>query len=297
MSGDSLELNFSLEAKPEIALITLIHAGNGESDKTPSVSVQLNDANQVAVLQVTKAESREFDVSDAVKVGNNSIKVDVNAGGGAYLVSKVELRVYLPEDELRKEKTRANTARKKYHAQLLKAEKEKRRKSNGKKTTDKWPPVIVIGQNVSLFNGRDLSCWQTHGQGTWTVKDGEIVGINNSSRPVRLVTKLSGQESWRDYEFEIEVLMTRGELYVGVHGTIGGNGGFNGSEIGPNLQLNSLTRVRVRVEGNVMHIRINDKPEVKTNGNIRFPVGAPYISVEPNSELHVKSVKFTLKSK
>jgi hypothetical protein len=111
------------------------------------------------------------------------------------------------------------------------------------------------------------------------------------------MTKLPGQGSWRDYEFEIEVTLTRGELYLGMHGTIGNAGSLTGSELGPSLQPNTLTRVRLRTEGQAMYIKVNDRREVKANGNSRFPVGAPYIALEPNTEVHVKSVKFKLTSK
>jgi hypothetical protein len=51
---------------------------------------------------------------------------------------------------------------------------------------------------VSLFNGRDLSGWKTHGEERWTVDGGEILG--------EAVTKaygyLSTQKTYRDFELK-----------------------------------------------------------------------------------------------
>jgi hypothetical protein len=297
-SGGSLELKFSLETKPEIVLLNIAHAGSRGADRAASVSVGVNGTSVAAGLQVGKLESTELDVSNAARAGDNSIKITVLPGETAYLVSKVELRVVLPEEEMRKERASAATARKRLYAQLLKDEKEKRRKADdGKKLREKWPPAISVGQAASIFNGRDLSGWQSVGQATWTVREGFIAGINSGPQPARLMSNLPGYTSWRDYAFEVEATLIRGALYVGVHGAYDSVGGFRGSEVGPGLQPNSPTKVKIRVAGADIFMSIGGGTESKVSGSAKFTEGAPYISLEPNTEVHVKSATFTLQAK
>jgi hypothetical protein len=294
----SFSLRFSLGTKPEIALLTIVHASQKAGTDAPlaKVSFRMNDKISREFPVPVAGETKELDISSLTRVGENIFEVKVAQENACYLLSKVELRVLLPEKEMKKEKSRVRAYRKKLLAQ---AKKEKHRNSNGKKKKrkQKWPPTVAVGKTVSLFSGKDLSGWKIVGKGNWTVKNGMIVGVNSSGRSVRLLTDLPGQNTWRDYEIELEVILVKGKLYVGVHGSINNTGGLIGSEFGPVLEKNKLTTVKVRIVGVKMFLKVGEKAEIMANRDANYPVGAPYIVAEPNSEIHVKSIKFTLRSK
>ncbi len=296
----TVTLTLALGMKPEMALLTIV----GTDAALAQVAAQVN-GNPVPI-QVIEQEAPaakkllEFDLDNALNNGENLIRIDIAPAGKPLPLAAVQLRVYLPEEQIKKERVRAKATMRRLLAQAKREERERRRKANGQRkkvAAQPWPPKVEVGKTVSLFNGKNLSGWKPVGKGNWAVKNGVIVCVNSSGRPARLLTDLPGQNTWRDYEVELEVILVRGELFIGVHGSVDNSGAIAGAELGPSLEKNKLSRVKVRIAGTKMFTKIDDKAEVMANGNSTFPVGGPYIVAEPNSEIRVKSIKFTLRSK
>jgi hypothetical protein len=300
----NITVKIELGEKPEIALLKIIPSGGQSSTALVQVPVAVY-ANEIpGNIETSKVKQGgliiyDIDLTGCINKGKNTLEIQISPAAEPFMLAKIELRLYLPEEQLKKEKTRARATRRKLLAAAKREERKKRKNGNGKKKKKavQWPPSIQVGKTVSIFNGKDLSCWKTVGRGQWTVKDGTIIGINTSGQPARLNTSFPGQNTWKDYEIELEVVLVRGELFVGMHGTIDNAGGHTGSELGPSLTPNKLTTVRVRIAGTKMYIKVDDRAEAMANGDSRFPTGGPYIVAEPNTEIHVKSVKFTLRSK
>lgn len=297
IKNGAVSLKFSLGTEPEIALLRIVHssAQAAPNDGLAQVRVHVNGrpGKIVEIVPATEA-TKDIEVSRIVTKGDNEIKIEVLEVTSPYVLSKLELRVFLPEEEMKKEQARARATMRKLLA-IAKKQERKRKKENGKtEQAQRWPPVIAAGKTVSIFNGRDLSGWKTVNAGSWTVKDGAIVGKTAGQRSC-LMTELPGQASWANYEIEVDIVVVRGEVYIGVHGNVAQGSGLTGTEIGPSLDLNKLTNVKVAVANNVLSVSIDGRPPVPGSQQARFTVGAPYLSIEPNSEIIVKSVKFTLK--
>ncbi|MDF1811021.1 MAG: DUF1080 domain-containing protein [Verrucomicrobiales bacterium] len=83
----------------------------------------------------------------------------------------------------------------------------------------------------SLFNGKDLSNWETRGKAIWKVDDGEILGGQDGD-PKRSGLLIS-KESYRDFELSFEFKIDEhGKYNSGVYFR------FHADRKGPRLQLN-----------------------------------------------------------
>ena len=64
-------------------------------------------------------------------------------------------------------------------------------------------PLLVLGQQQSLFNGKNLDGWQTHGTELWYVEEGELIC---ESGPDEEYGYLSTTSNYDDFELSLEFL-------------------------------------------------------------------------------------------
>jgi len=70
-------------------------------------------------------------------------------------------------------------------------------KSPGEKTVSSAEAAVVESDTVRLFNGKDLTGWQTEGNARWAVENGLLIGTQGANNaPGDLFTK----ESFGDFE-------------------------------------------------------------------------------------------------
>lgn len=91
------------------------------------------------------------------------------------------------------------------------------------------PKGEAQSKHIYLFNGKDLSGWETQGLGTWSVVNGEIQGRKPPSQPdwAHLVTKVAFQDCYYRLKFKID----SGNSGAYVRGAIGGDFGVTGVQV------------------------------------------------------------------
>ena len=71
------------------------------------------------------------------------------------------------------------------------------------------------GEKAVLFNGKDLSDWDTHGvEGLWSVQDGEIVG--KTEKGLKRNEFLSSKESYGDFRLVVKIKLVPNEANSGI---------------------------------------------------------------------------------
>lgn len=80
--------------------------------------------------------------------------------------------------------------------------------------------INVLGQSVSLFNGKDLAGWKIHGTEKWYVEKGELVC---ESGPDKQYGYLVSDNSYKDFELTVEFKQaSNGNSGVFFHSSIEG---------------------------------------------------------------------------
>jgi len=294
IKGAELSFKCKFSIKPEIALLRIIHSGRKlASASNPAKFLLIINGKEGRIEETVPFEeaNRDIDISSVIQEGENTIIIRITDISSDYLLSKMEIRAYLPEDQMKKERSRVRA-----EARKLVAEAKKERKSRNNKAAKKqaqWPPAIVAGKNVTIFNGKNLSSWKPV-RGTWTVRDGMIIGTSGGQRSY-LVTDFAGQNAWKNYEVNIEFVLVKGKIYYGVHGTIENNGQIKGSEVNIDFEANKLIKLVVGVENNQMYLSINGGSKLQGDQKTKHLQGGFYFCEEPNTEIHIRSVSFTLK--
>ena len=75
------------------------------------------------------------------------------------------------------------------------------------------PPAEGESETIKLFNGRDLDGWVGHKK-YWSVRDGVIVGKNNTRVPVS--TYLLTKRKFSDFRLLATVKLARSEMHSGI---------------------------------------------------------------------------------
>lgn len=86
-----------------------------------------------------------------------------------------------------------------------------------------------VSRKVVLFNGKDLSGWETQGMATWAVAGGELTGSKTSAQPSW--AHLVSREDFGDAYFRVAYKVDSGNSGTYVRGAIGGDYGVTGLQV------------------------------------------------------------------
>jgi hypothetical protein len=75
------------------------------------------------------------------------------------------------------------------------------------------PPREGTSENITLFNGKDLTGWEGH-EKYWSVEDGTIVGKN--SEPIKVSTYLLTKRKFTDFRLLATVKLVKSEMHSGI---------------------------------------------------------------------------------
>jgi hypothetical protein len=308
------ELSFKTLKAPAAGLLTLTQWLPPSQQNTPNseIEVFLNGKSIEKRLLTAPASGGNFTAEfglNELKEGENTIKIVQTGGNHLYLLSGVELRLALAEEDLKalkdaveKEKETIAKANVDFLTQynevpLRKWRAEIDRSGNKPPKKNEWEP---------LFDGTTLKFWRaTDNFAEWKVENGAIVGINKSDKWSGLEPVIKKMYDWLEYDLKYEITHEgQGYAAVGFYAQyrFGSCGADTVMQLGANepavaqqvLNKSFSILVEVREEKILWYVngkKMESEPEVPS-----WLRGGGYfiIRVGPNSTVRIKDIQIKL---